>query len=223
MRTDQSVIYAFHHSGQVLEIGESAKVRRTRKTPEERRRELLAAAASVFARRGYRSADVQEIADRAGVGKGTVYRYFDTKEALFRASIANQLDELETCARQARDRHTDPLERLRAAIRAVFAYFDGHPETVELFIQERAEFLHRGVPLYFLRSAMRHEEWASEFRALIAAGRMRDMPVDALMDGLGDLVYGAALSSTASPHRPCLVDRFDQLFEIYLHGALVQS
>ncbi len=197
-------------------------MRRTRKAPEERRGELLAAAASVFARHGYRSADVQEIADLAGVGKGTVYRYFHTKEALFRASIANQLDQLEARACRARDRHPDPLERLRAAIREVFAYFDGHPETVELFIQERAEFRHQGIPLYFLRSAMRRDEWASEFRALIAAGRMRDMPVDVLMDGLGDLVYGAALSSTASPDRPSLVDRFDQLFDIYLHGVLVQ-
>ncbi|ADC72413.1 transcriptional regulator, TetR family [Thioalkalivibrio sp. K90mix] len=200
-----------------------SQARYARKTPDARKTELLAAAVMVFAERGYRSADVQEVADRAGVGKGTVYRYFSGKEDLFCAALTQQVDALEARMCEGRDRHSDPLERLRSGIRAAFAFFDEHPETVDLFIQERAEFRDRGTPLYFARSMSRRHEWAPEFEALMVSGRMRKLPVEALMDGLGDLVYGAVMSSEASAGRPCLVDRFDQLFDIYLHGALEGS
>lgn len=54
----------------------------TRQPPDVRRRQLLDAAAEVILEKGYDSMAVSEVADRAGVGKGTVYLYFDSKAAL---------------------------------------------------------------------------------------------------------------------------------------------
>jgi AcrR family transcriptional regulator len=54
----------------------------TRARPADRRTELLAAARSVFAKKGYESATVSEIVTRAGVAQGTFYLYFPGKEAL---------------------------------------------------------------------------------------------------------------------------------------------
>ncbi|HEY6799250.1 MAG TPA: helix-turn-helix domain-containing protein, partial [Agromyces sp.] len=45
----------------------------------ETRRRLLAAAERVFADHGYHEASVSRITDRAGVGQGTFYLYFDSK------------------------------------------------------------------------------------------------------------------------------------------------
>ncbi len=50
--------------------------------PDKRER-LLGAAAVVFARDGYRHASVADVAEAAGVAKGGVYLYFESKEALF--------------------------------------------------------------------------------------------------------------------------------------------
>ena len=71
-----------------------------------RRVRLLEAAGRVFARLGYETASVDDIAFEAGVGKPTVYRYFAGKEALFEAVFAQALDELEARldARSARGR-----------------------------------------------------------------------------------------------------------------------
>ena len=52
-----------------------------------RREQILDAAAEVFAQHGYRNTDVQFVADALQVGKGTVYRYFPSKEALFLAAV----------------------------------------------------------------------------------------------------------------------------------------
>src|SRR5947209_18950771 len=52
------------------------------KTRTDRRSQLLAAARSVFARKGYDEATISEIVSRAGVAQGTFYLYFPGKEAL---------------------------------------------------------------------------------------------------------------------------------------------
>lgn len=50
---------------------------------EEKRALIIEAAAKVFARRGFASTLMAEIAIEAGIGKGTLYEYFDSKENLF--------------------------------------------------------------------------------------------------------------------------------------------
>lgn len=50
-----------------------------------KRAQILAAAERVFFSRGYDRASVDELRREAGVSKGTIYAYFDSKEALFRA------------------------------------------------------------------------------------------------------------------------------------------
>lgn len=62
-----------------------------RRRKEARPGEILAAALQVFAERGFAAAKIDEVAARAGVGKGTVYLYFDSKEALFKAVVTATL------------------------------------------------------------------------------------------------------------------------------------
>src|SRR5690348_5292526 len=63
---------------------------------------ILGAAEAVLSTQGV-NAPVDEIARRAGVGVGTVYRHFPTKEALLQAIVAAHVDKLLATARQARD------------------------------------------------------------------------------------------------------------------------
>jgi AcrR family transcriptional regulator len=58
-----------------------------RRLPEERPRQILDAALSAFAEHGIASAKLEEIAARAGVSKGTIYLYFQSKEELFREVV----------------------------------------------------------------------------------------------------------------------------------------
>ncbi len=56
---------------------------RRRLAPDARREELLQAAIDVFTELGYGPATLQDVATRAGVTKGALYHYFDSKESLF--------------------------------------------------------------------------------------------------------------------------------------------
>lgn len=58
-----------------------------RRRKDARPGELMQAALEVFAERGFAATRLDEIAARAGVSKGTVYLYFESKEALFKAAV----------------------------------------------------------------------------------------------------------------------------------------
>jgi AcrR family transcriptional regulator len=58
---------------------------RWQRRKDERGPEILAAALSCFAQRGFAATRMEDIAARAGITKGTIYLYFDSKEAVFQA------------------------------------------------------------------------------------------------------------------------------------------
>src|SRR5215208_3049991 len=61
--------------------------RRWQRRPEARPEEILDAAFVVFGDSGFARAKIDDVARLAGVSKGTVYLYFDSKEALFREMV----------------------------------------------------------------------------------------------------------------------------------------
>jgi AcrR family transcriptional regulator len=64
---------------------------RWRRRKDARPQEILDAALEVFAERGFAAARLDDVAARAGVTKGTVYLYFDSKEELFKAVVRQSL------------------------------------------------------------------------------------------------------------------------------------
>ncbi|MFY2563448.1 TetR/AcrR family transcriptional regulator [Corallococcus terminator] len=78
---------------------------------------ILKAAGEVFARFGFKKASVEDIAKRAGVGKGSIYLHFESKEALFEA-IVRQSHEMSLAELKASvQRATTPEAQVRAYIR----------------------------------------------------------------------------------------------------------
>jgi AcrR family transcriptional regulator len=74
---------------------------------------ILAAAAKVFAHRGYAGTKVADIAAEAGVSSGLVHHYFETKAEVFRTLIDQLMSSATTTPREALDREGSPLESLR--------------------------------------------------------------------------------------------------------------
>ena len=80
------------------------------------------------------------IADRAGVGKGTVYRYFRSKQDLFWATTYEVLQRMERHMFEAMEGVEDAREKLRAAAVGYSQFFLANPEYLQLFLQDLAEF-----------------------------------------------------------------------------------
>lgn len=85
---------------------------------EATRRAVLAAARSLFGKKGYAQTSVEEIADAARVTKGAVYHHFAGKEALFRAVLAEVEVEAEARATGAGDPEGPPIDQIVARVNA---------------------------------------------------------------------------------------------------------
>lgn len=75
-----------------------------RRRKEARPGELIEAGLAEFAEKGFAATRLDDVARRAGVAKGTIYRYFDSKEALFQAALRSRVvpvfDDIESLVEQ---------------------------------------------------------------------------------------------------------------------------
>lgn len=100
-----------------------------------RRGQLLDAAKTVFAEKGYHDTTVADVARAAGLSYGSVYWYFDSKEALFRALMSECEAALRLSVEVALSTtptRDDPVAPFRAAVRAAFEFFEGDRDLVRL-------------------------------------------------------------------------------------------
>jgi AcrR family transcriptional regulator len=99
--------------------GKPARARKV--TPEARRQAILAAALTVFAAHGFEAARLDDVAQRAGVAKGTLYLHFRDKEALFEALVRSAVSPLlEQMSRIAAASDIPPVQ----ALETFFALFE---------------------------------------------------------------------------------------------------
>lgn len=199
-------------------IESSAK--RCRMPAAERCEQILSAAIKVFSEQGFRCTEVQQIADLAKVGKGTVYRFYPTKDELFQAAVEDVMQRLTAQVDDAVRTVNDPLEHLREGFKAYMAFFQSHPEAIELFVHESAEFRRVGQPRYFAYSDMRRQAWIDVYQQLIDSGRCRVTDPQQMLDVIGNLAYGSVLVNRISGRNESLVAIADQLLDMVLHGVL---
>ncbi len=138
-------------------------------------RKLLDAAAVEFGEKGFHEASVSSITRRAGVALGSFYTYFDSKDALFRALVADMSEMVRTSARSAISEGMGPLEIERAALAAFLRFAAEHKEVYRII--DEAEFVDpASYRTHYETIAAR---FADRLRAGTASGDFRE--------GLGEL------------------------------------
>ncbi len=119
-----------------------------RERVEERRRQILAAAAAVFARSGYHQARTREIAAEAGVSEGTIYNYYSNKRDLLIALIERIVTEsiLSTLPSDEEDPHAWLGSMLQDRLHTLDQYRDLMTAVTPEMINDKAlqeEYLHQ--------------------------------------------------------------------------------
>jgi AcrR family transcriptional regulator len=190
---------------------------------ERRREEIIDTAARLFARRGYSDTDTQVLADELGVGKGTLYRYFPSKQELFLAAVDRVMRKLGQCIDAAITGVEDGLEIVTRGVRAYIDFFAENPDFVELLIQERAQFKDRKKPTYFAYRDANAERWRSLYRGLIAAGRVRDMSIERIRDVISDLLYGTMFTNYFSGRQKPAEEQTRDILDVFFNGILTDG
>lgn len=185
-----------------------------------RREEILEVATRLFAADGFDGTEVQRVADEVGVGKGTLYRYFENKERLFLAAVDRAMRALTEHIHTAADAEEDPLDQTAAVIRAYLAFFDSHPECVELLILERAVFRDRKKPTYFVHRDANMGRWLALLEDLVSEGRVRQAPVREISETISDVLYGSVFINHFAGRRESLEDQSRRILSTFFYGIL---
>lgn len=112
---------------------------RRRLSAEDRRAQLLAAALSEFAGRGYHLTQMDHVATSAGVSKALLYQHFPSKEALFAAVTAEVVDTYLSRLPEVVEQAEEPLVAWRAAVRLLVDLVGTQPETWRLVARYLAD------------------------------------------------------------------------------------
>lgn len=103
----------------------------------KKRSEILEAALKLFSEKGFKRSTVDEIATKAGVGKGTIYLYFETKEDIFWTGIEEGMFELgKTFEQIAREKGY--MEQIKQTIRAHFDFVENNQDLFTILYKEQA-------------------------------------------------------------------------------------
>ncbi|GAA3176181.1 MULTISPECIES: TetR/AcrR family transcriptional regulator [Streptomyces] len=107
---------------------------------ESTRRKLFEAAVTLIAEQGFSATTVDEIAERAGVAKGTVYYNFTSKNVLFEELLRDGIELLAASLRRAADEVTarggTHIDAVDAMIRAGLEFIAGAPSLTQLYVAE---------------------------------------------------------------------------------------
>ncbi|MBN1807656.1 MAG: TetR/AcrR family transcriptional regulator [Planctomycetes bacterium] len=104
-----------------------------------KRSDVIREATSLFATQDYHAVLMDDVATAAAIGKGTIYRYFASKEDLFVACVESAFDEIVDVIHTMKHDETIPYrERLRAIVRRLVEFFMENGNMFRIMHHERA-------------------------------------------------------------------------------------
>jgi TetR/AcrR family fatty acid metabolism transcriptional regulator len=143
---------------------------------EFRRAEIVDAARSVFARRGFAHGIMDEIAKEAGIAKGTVYLYFRSKTEIYRAVLNHDMKALKKSTLERIDAATSLRDKIGAftlarienaeSSKEIFRIMDSEQENLSVTRSQYRDWLRE--PVHRLASAIEKASRQGEIRRLPA-------------------------------------------------------
>jgi TetR/AcrR family fatty acid metabolism transcriptional regulator len=172
-------------------------IRQVAEDPVSKREQILRAAVAVFSRRGFRATLVDEIAQEAGVAKGTLYLYFTSKDEMYLEAFRENVEKLHRLTLDRIKQAPSTWEKIRAFICVRLETAETHKDFLRIYLSE------------FVGTLMRRGEWSKQLRATlqgetdllrevfrkgIETGEVRDIPVEQLVSILYYTVGGIVTS-----------------------------
>jgi AcrR family transcriptional regulator len=124
-----------HYDGDAMSPRDPAQNERMRRRSREA---ILRAALELFAERGFAGTTVAEVAERAGVSKGLIYAYVESKEELLRAILEERVRRAEAVLARAAVAGS-PSDRLRRILRASMVDVRDHADELRLYVALRLQ------------------------------------------------------------------------------------
>lgn len=209
--------------------GKSAQVReQVREQSRAAYREaILVAAEKVFVERGFAGTRMSDVAAEAGLATGTLYNYFDNKDAIFCTLIQERSDWLLQQMKNVGEAALEPLARIEDMVRTCFAFIEEHRAGYAMVVEMggRADGS-VGQQVGGAELASCQQAYADLFAQAIAdamaAGRVRDLGTpQELAAFLTGAMGGVARAWITTDTESRLLDKSELVTRLFLSGASI--
>jgi len=189
-----------------------------------RQKQILDIATEVFSKKGFASTQVDEIANLAGLGKGTVYRYFKDKENLFLSVVDRGIENLKDLVLEAMAKEKEPLDKIKKVIEVYLKFFEKHSDLIRIFIHEQSEFQKRIQKRYYQHYYEHVNKLEEVFKKAQALGLIKKkinprLTIAILTDMLNSFIYTWQLTG----QKYSLSESVTLITEVYFTGILEQK
>ncbi|MFB0536747.1 MAG: TetR/AcrR family transcriptional regulator [Anaerolineae bacterium] len=201
---------------------------------EERRNQILDAAARLFAHKGYKGATIREIAREAGVAEGTIYNYFDSKHDLLislpqRISWPMVSSFVKSARRQGPDTVADDEERMVQLLQASMNSIQQHTDAVKVLLAY-IPFMEEEIQAQFLEQTTRFFVRIFDFegflQARVEAGTFRPFDTAIAARAFVGMVLVFVLSQEILPGRKVIPMSNEEIareiVQLFLYGAVAR-
>jgi AcrR family transcriptional regulator len=166
---------------------------RKQEAAAQRRYAILEAARTVFARQGYANTGVEDIAEQAGIGKGTLYLYFPSKEQIYLAALLEEARRLDAESRAAMAAADTWQEKLRAFVEVRLRYFDEHQDFMRIYMTEFRSMCLLGKPVHaelYRLTEQCEAQLAQMFASAAGRGEIREIDPELAALTVSDMIRG---------------------------------
>lgn len=133
---------------------------------EAKKHEILTAAMQVFAKKGVANTKMSDVAEAAGIGKGTIYEYYENKDDIFAEAFHHFMDVMENNMAKRLFKIQDPVKKLKEMIKSWVDAMKSHSfEFMEILMDFWAE----GVRHKEKTTVFDLKKMYDEYRAMVAA------------------------------------------------------
>ena len=115
---------------------ENGKLPRREREKLRQRQEMLATALDLFSEKGYHNVSMHQVAEKAEFAIGTLYKFFQNKEELYKALVLEQCDRFHDAIVRALDETDDEVEKLKNYVRAKGEVFRSNLPFIRLYLAE---------------------------------------------------------------------------------------
>lgn len=186
---------------------------------EARKNQILDAAIIVFSKEGFANANTDKIARLANLGKGTIYRYFKNKKALFLSVVDRGLNKLKESMFTEVNKTDDPLEKIETAIRTYLSFFEKNPYLVDILIHEHSGFSERIKKKYFEHYYGNKDKIIKNFKTGIQKGLIKNIDIEAAISILTSILHGFVYKWHIENKRYRLLDKAPTICKIFFTGV----
>lgn len=201
---------------------------RSRPLPQIRVQEVQAAALRVITRKGITGATMQEIADEAGIAKGTLYLYFKDRDDLVERTADHTFEKLTERLDATIPGLPDFRAKLTALVRTEIAFFDEHREFFRIYVASKQP------PAEFYKNARRrracHPRYANHLlrlenllREAMEAGEVRPSDPARLALLVSESTVALMLRRLAEDDPPEAEEDVSWLVDFLLHGITAKG